>query len=46
MEKKVAYAMVDTIHGGFASGGNTLAVRRKHVRERKWLQSVCPNINT
>lgn len=27
--------MVNTIHNGFASGGNTMATRRKHVQVAK-----------
>lgn len=34
-EKEYANAMVNTIHNGFASGGNTMATRRKHVQVAK-----------
>lgn len=32
-EKQVADTTVSTFHGGFASGGDMIAARRRHIRE-------------
>lgn len=33
LEEKVADAIMNTIHGGFASGGETMVARMRHVKE-------------